>query len=139
MSFNYIAMNKNYRKTNYKQIQNWLLKMEQLISNMRSYINGLNANSGEQLLSEKKIISIPVDDRIIDKIIRSPTAKTPQQKVAMAKQFQAAKLQKAQTRNAVKSAATTTDDEALALSFINQNTTGRPYKIVPDAATGNKN
>jgi len=135
MKFNYNNMQKSYRKTNYKQIENWLLKMEQLVADMRVYLDHINGGQGEQILSEKqKIITMPVHPKVVDAIMRSPTAKTPQDKIALAKQFQKAKLAKAQLHGAITQSASQMTDDDLALSFINRNTTGQPYKIVPDAS-----
>ena len=135
MKFNYIVMHKNNTKLNHKQIENWLLKMEELIGNMRCYLDHIKGGQGQQILSEKqKIMVMPVHPKVVDAIMRSPTAKTPQAKIAMAKQFQKAKLAKAQLRGAIAQSASQMTDDDLALSFINQNTTGQPYKIVPDAS-----
>ena len=77
---------------------------------------------------------MPVHPKVVDAIMKSPTAKTPQDKIALAKQFQKAKLAKAQLRGAITQSASQMTDDDLALSFINRNTTGQPYKMVPDAS-----
>ena len=74
MKFNYNNMQKSYRKTNYKQIENWLLKMEQLVADMRVYLDHINGGQGEQILSEKqKIITMPVHPKVVDAIMKNTT------------------------------------------------------------------
>lgn len=139
MKFSYLTMNKSYNETNYKQIENLLFKLEQLIANISCYLDHLKSGQGEQILSEKqKFFKMPVYPKVVDAIMRSPIAKTPQQKLDMANKVKTSRLAKTAVRNSIIGSMNNVTDDELVLSWINQNTNGQPYKIVPDAATGNK-
>jgi hypothetical protein len=56
----------------------------------------------------------------------------------MANKVKTSRLAKTAVRNSIIGSMNNVTDDELVLSWINQNTNGQPYKIVPDAATGNK-
>lgn len=116
-----------------------IIRIQNMINELDSYLKIVRENiekikeRNKNKMSENKIkgYRLPVAPQVIDRITNNPYT-TPKQKIAMAKKFQAEKLAKLRLRGSIKNAATQLTSDDMALNFMNQNTSGKPYRFVDE-------
>ena len=118
-----------------KKLYNITLKLFKLVDELKEQLALIDANQNGQVINEKvKGYRLPVAPQVIDRITNNPYT-TPQQKIAMAKEFQRRKLKQQQLRNAVQGAAENMTVDDYELAVINtMSGSNNPYHIVPDTS-----
>jgi hypothetical protein len=125
----------NDKNIKIKKLYNIAIKLHTLVEQLKKQLALLDTEHNAQVINEKiKGYRLPVAPQVIDKIVKNNNT-TPQQKIAIAKEFQRRKLQQQQLRNAVKASAENMSVDEYEMSVVNTISGGnKPYHIVPDTS-----